>query len=69
MNAPRRPHPLSHRAAYHHGEVRWAASVAVLVAAASHAVLPNELFVLPRWVIPAVDVALLVHSSSSIRTV
>jgi uncharacterized membrane protein len=50
---------LSHRSAARHGEVRLPASVAVVVAAASHAALPSQLLVEPRWVIPAVEIALL----------
>lgn len=50
---------LSHRAAARHGEVRLPASVAVLAAAAFHAALPNALLVEPRWVIPVVEIALL----------
>lgn len=51
---------LSHRSAARHGEVRLPASIAVVVAAASHAVLPSALLVEPRWVIPALEIALLV---------
>ena len=52
--------PLSHRSAARHGEVRLPASIAVLLAAASHALLPNELLFEPRWVVPAIELALLV---------
>jgi len=54
------PGPLSHRSAARHGEVRLPASVAVLLAAASHAALPNALLLGPRWVVPAIELALLV---------
>jgi uncharacterized membrane protein len=52
--------PLSHRSAARHGEVRLPASLAVLAAAVSHALLPNQLLLEPRWVVPVVEVALLV---------
>jgi hypothetical protein len=51
---------LSHRMAARHGEVRWPASIAIALAAASHALLPSELLFLPRWLIPAVEGVLLV---------
>jgi uncharacterized membrane protein len=51
---------LSHRSAAGHGEVRLPASIAVVVAAALHALLPSALLIEPRWVIPAVEIALLV---------
>jgi hypothetical protein len=47
------------RTAARHGEVRWPATVAVVVAAASYAVLPGRLLLEPRWLIPAVELALL----------
>jgi hypothetical protein len=50
---------LSHRAAARHGEVRWPASIAIVLAAASHAVLPTSLLLLPRWLIPAIELVLL----------
>jgi hypothetical protein len=53
-------HPLSHRNAARHGEVRLPASIAVVVAAGLHAALPGALLVEPRWVIPAIELALLV---------
>ena len=53
-------HALSHRSAARHGEVRLPASVAVVAAAALHAALPGALLAEPRWVIPVVELALLV---------
>jgi hypothetical protein len=51
---------FSHRTAARHGEVRWPASIAIVLAAASYAVLPSSLLFVPRWLIPAVELALLV---------
>ncbi len=51
---------LSHHAAARHGEVRLPASIAVLVAAGLHLTLPSSLLVEPRWIIPVVELALLV---------
>jgi hypothetical protein len=48
--------PISSR----RGEVRLPASVAVLVAIALYTALPNHLLVAPRYLIPAVELALLV---------
>jgi hypothetical protein len=51
---------FSHRTAARHGEVRWPASVAIVLAATSHAILPSSLLILPRWLIPAIEVVLLI---------
>jgi uncharacterized membrane protein len=51
---------FNHRSAVRHGEVRLPASLAVLLAATGHALLPSSLIAEPRWVLPAVEVALLV---------
>jgi hypothetical protein len=51
---------LSHRSAARHGEVRWPASIAIVLAVVSHAVLPNALLFLPRWLIPAIEIVLLI---------
>ena len=48
------------RAEFARGETRLPASVAVLFAAAMHALLPNSLLVGPRFTIPAVELAMLV---------
>jgi hypothetical protein len=54
------PNRFSHHTAARHGEVRLPASVAVLVAAAMHATLPQDLLFGPRWLVPAIEAALLV---------
>jgi hypothetical protein len=51
---------FTHRSAVRHGEVRLPAGVAVVLAAAGHALLPSSLLTEPRWVLPAVELALLV---------
>ncbi len=51
---------LSHRTAARRGEVRLPAMIAVIVAAVLHATLPHNLLVEPPWLIPAVDVVLVV---------
>lgn len=51
---------FSHRAAARHGEVRLPASLAIAVAAAMYALLPHDLLFGPRWLIPAVEIVLLV---------
>ncbi len=51
---------LSHRSAARHGETRLLPAVAVVAAAASQAVLPSGLLLEPRWVIPVIELALLV---------
>lgn len=51
---------FSHRSAARHGEVRWPASIAIVLAATSHALLPSSLLILPRWLIPAIELVLLV---------
>ena len=51
---------FSHRTAARHGEVRLPASLAIVAAAAIYAVLPHDLLFGPRWLIPAVELVLLV---------
>ena len=50
----------SHHAAVRQGEVRFPATLAILVAGAMHATLPHSLLPEPRWVLPAIEVLLLV---------
>jgi hypothetical protein len=52
--------PFSHHVAARRGEVRLPASIAVLVAATLHAVLPSRLLFEPRWVLPTLEALLLV---------
>jgi hypothetical protein len=59
-SAPRIPGRFSHHVAARCGEVRLPAVAAVIAAAAMHAALPQDLLFEPRWLIPAVVVALLV---------
>jgi hypothetical protein len=51
---------MSHRTAARRGEVRAPAIVAVAVAAVLHATLPHKLLVEPAWLIPAIDLVLVV---------
>jgi uncharacterized membrane protein len=51
---------LSHRSASRSGELRLPTVLAVMAAAALHAALPTGLLVEPRWVVPTVEVLLLV---------
>jgi hypothetical protein len=51
---------FSHHTAVRRGEVRLPASVAIAVAAVLHATLPNDLLFTPRWLIPAIEGALLI---------
>ncbi len=50
---------FSHRTAARHGEVRLPASLAIAVAAGMYSVLPHDLLLGPRWLIPAIEIALL----------
>ena len=51
---------MSHPARVHirHGEPRWPASIATLAAIALYALLPNDLLVTPRYLIPALELVL-----------
>jgi hypothetical protein len=51
---------FSHRSAARHGEVRMPAGIAVVLAAALHAALPNALLTEPRYLIPGVEIVLLI---------
>lgn len=42
------------------GENRWAPAIAVVVAGAAYALLPKSLLIGPRYVIPAIELALLI---------
>jgi hypothetical protein len=48
------------RTAARHGEVRWPAALAVVAAVAMHTTLPSGLLVQPRWLLPSIELALLV---------
>ncbi|MDQ6849295.1 MAG: hypothetical protein M3070_04830 [Actinomycetota bacterium] len=60
VTQPRLIKSFSHRDAARRGEVRLPASLAVVLAAVSHALLPNSLLVEPRWLLSSVEIALLV---------
>ncbi len=51
---------MSHPARVHirHGEPRWPAAIATLAAIGLYALLPNDLLVTPRYVIPALELVL-----------
>jgi uncharacterized membrane protein len=51
---------FSHRTAVRKGEVRLPASAAMIASAAIYAALPHDLLFGPRWLIPAIEAALLV---------
>ncbi len=59
-DGPRLLEGFTHRAAERHGEVRLPASAAVVLAALGQALLPDALLVVPRWVLPVIEIALLV---------
>lgn len=50
----------SARTAVRHGEVRWPAALAIVAAGSLHAALPAALLLQPRWLVPAVELALFV---------
>lgn len=51
---------FSHRTAARHGEVRLPASLAVAAAGAMYALMPHDLLFGPRWLIPSIELVLLV---------
>jgi hypothetical protein len=59
-SASRMGERFSHRTAVRKGEVRLPASAAIIAAAAIYAALPHDLLFGPRWLIPAIEIALLI---------
>jgi hypothetical protein len=55
-----KPGRFSRHMAARHGEVRWPASVAVLVAGTLHTALPSRLLFEPRWLVAVLEGLLLI---------